>query len=744
VHGTVTGRASLLKSLSKVLSDVRESSLSVVEGIVGWRSQTGQTPSTPYLVDGTPYIDHIKSDLSFLDDIPELHAWLGFSAAGNPFLLNRARRGPLLPQGASKGIVPEEAPVPGIATPRGEIPMAGERPYQPLIRPELQLRVTNAMKALRKELGVKNGPLKKREKQRRNTTPANVVVPYEDLLSPEPLASPGPRIKGQDFSNYRLLPGIIVKGDEPLEDEDPEESEDSRPVSVLSSSHRGLRDTNEVELYQGVRAEWVRGQEEAKRKNEARKNSASLLGAGVRGYVARKAARKAHAAGLLQRGWRGAMARKRVRELRRISARLAEIKKKKARALAAIQGEEASRILAAAKKRRMEMETEMLREKVASEEARRDGAARTLQESWHLRQDMKALQKEQLSLKSLRRKRKAEEAEAAMAEAYRIRKLEESSETKEKGAMKLTAGVRGCISRRVTRVASREEDAEARRKVRGYCVGGIERRAVTARKRDAAATAIEAAWRGYNTRECNPLMMMSTMEKAMSKAGAAERVQGGIRGWIERVRVKGRAVRHRRESAGRIQAHMSGYMGRKEVKKLSSEAIYLKGIQQKKTLLSRETVSRERVQLNIKEVSSLSPSAVMIQAAWRGKLTRMKQGSYYQQVWVEFQSRLTPTKELESCSIPMDGSRMVGDCIRIAPTPIKKGVNTDLGDSVMDEYAMLVRFLKAIGLEELLPRFQKEAITFSDLQLITLDELEECGFSLIRERLGDASGIVDL
>jgi len=57
----------------------------------------------------------------------------------------------------------------------------------------------------------------------------------------------------------------------------------------------------------------------------------------------------------------------------------------------------------------------------------------------------------------------------------------------------------------------------------------------------------------------------------------------------------------------------------------------------------------------------------------------------------------------------------------------------------MDEYSLLVRFLTAIGLEDHLHRFEKEGITFSDLRLLTLDELEEVGFHVMRDRLASAA-----
>ena len=61
----------------------------VVEGIVGWREATSQAPNAPYLVRGEPYIEALKTDLAFLDEIPEFRTWLGFDATGNPLLLPR-------------------------------------------------------------------------------------------------------------------------------------------------------------------------------------------------------------------------------------------------------------------------------------------------------------------------------------------------------------------------------------------------------------------------------------------------------------------------------------------------------------------------------------------------------------------------------------------------------------------------------------------------------------------------------
>ena len=73
-----------------------------------------------------------------------------------------------------------------------------------------------------------------------------------------------------------------------------------------------------------------------------------------------------------------------------------------------------------------------------------------------------------------------------------------------------------------------------------------------------------------------------------------------------------------------------------------------------------------------------------------------------------------------------DGDVLVADCIQYRePNTVHE----------IDEDTLLLRFLSAVGLRDQFPRFQLERVNFSDLQLLTLNELEEIGFPLIRNQL---------
>jgi len=92
------------------------------------------------------------------------------------------------------------------------------------------------------------------------------------------------------------------------------------------------------------------------------------------------------------------------------------------------------------------------------------------------------------------------------------------------------------------------------------------------------------------------------------------------------------------------------------------------------------------------------------------------------QVWYRYHARRF--KRMKSNQ--EDGDVLVADCIQYRePNTVHE----------IDEDTLLLRFLSAVGLRDQFPRFQLERVNFSDLQLLTLNELEEIGFPLIRNQL---------
>ena len=310
----------------------------------------------------------------------------------------------------------------------------------------------------------------------------------------------------------------------------------------------------------------------------------------------------------------------------------------------------------------------------------------------------------------------------------------------------------GCIARRQVKammaMKAKQEEGAAVTIQSVYRGRGHHRDLIWSRT---AAIRIQATWRAYQIRES--VFLFSGVERAvaetMKKAGAAQRIQGCLQGCLVRRNLKRNDTTSgldRLAALDVLQALYSGWSVREVTRPVLKE-IELEDEEEKQETQRRDT--RKRVKLLIQEVSSFGLAAITIQSLWRGMRARAAaSASKHEQVWDSFQRNMEAAVRIQRWyrnernikkgwmtplrpeTSTVDGGLTVAECIKF-----KTGSEPSTPGDVMDEYELLVRFLRAVGLEDLIERFREEGISFSDLRLITLDELEEIGFPILRQKL---------
>jgi len=333
-----------------------------------------------------------------------------------------------------------------------------------------------------------------------------------------------------------------------------------------------------------------------------------------------------------------------------------------------------------------------------TQQRRQDRAATVLQAAWRGHHERRARQLQDSSVRVLQRAwRQAQQKLQQQRAAQQVR---------------AACRLQGAIVATRQRQASREQ---LRHCIQMQARWRGQRVRTQIAKQYSAAVQIQAAWRGFESRSDSAFLFLLPMERTMRRAGAAPRIQALLRGH------QVRSVLARADSDPQSKDNIG-----------SEEAASAVRVQ----AAWRRTLARRRVEeIRAAQVWTTfcgkRDAAITIQSLFRGnKLRRVHPFVPYLKAWRLEQGKSVASKPAVEQEQQSQPNRKVADCIAVMDKARKL--------SAKPAATTLAEFLEMIGLKSHLARFQRERITYEDLQLLTLKELEDIGFPLVRQHLAEA------